>query len=422
MSSIMLTKSVAIGRLFVLQLMAAFLVLGCASPQPVALPERPIAPTASVAFDRAIDFAVDDLLIQTQRLPEMHSPLPKDTVSKSRPRIAVDVTLDSTTGQQTAATRLLDERLLERAASRFPQFEVGPLSSTVSNEKRLVSANFLVAATLSPVGQQSLDADARYRINLSMTNLSSGFVVAQASAQTTAVGIDNTPTRFFQESPSLSRDRVIDGQIKTARAESGTEADGVYISNVAVSALIAQGARLYDAGNFSESAKVYEAAANRPDGRNLRVFNGLYLSSLQLGKMSAAEGAFEKLVSLGLSTNRLSIKFLFKAGSVDFLADSKINGAYPMWLRVVAKEINSSRQCVDIVGHSSKTGAEQVNNRLSLARAVAIQKRLEQLTPDLAARLQSTGMGFKETIIGTGTDDLRDALDRRVEFRVRACP
>jgi hypothetical protein len=30
-------------------------------------------------------------------------------------------------------------------------------------------------------------------------------------------------------------------------------------------------------------------------------------------------------------------------------------------------------------------------------------------------------MGFRENLIGTGTDDLRDALDRRVEFRVRSC-
>jgi hypothetical protein len=30
-------------------------------------------------------------------------------------------------------------------------------------------------------------------------------------------------------------------------------------------------------------------------------------------------------------------------------------------------------------------------------------------------------VGFKENIIGSGTDDLRDALDRRVEFKVRNC-
>ena len=38
-----------------------------------------------------------------------------------------------------------------------------------------------------------------------------------------------------------------------------------------------------------------------------------------------------------------------------------------------------------------------------------------------AALLQSVGIGFRENIVGSGTDDLRDALDRRVEFKVRSC-
>ena len=46
---------------------------------------------------------------------------------------------------------------------------------------------------------------------------------------------------------------------------------------------------------------------------------------------------------------------------------------------------------------------------------------LEAATPALTGRLQPLGMGFRENLIGTGTDDLRDALDRRVEFRVRSC-
>jgi hypothetical protein len=30
-------------------------------------------------------------------------------------------------------------------------------------------------------------------------------------------------------------------------------------------------------------------------------------------------------------------------------------------------------------------------------------------------------MGFRENLIGTGTDDARDALDRRVEFKITGC-
>ncbi|HET9764060.1 MAG TPA: OmpA family protein, partial [Casimicrobiaceae bacterium] len=81
----------------------------------------------------------------------------------------------------------------------------------------------------------------------------------------------------------------------------------------------------------------------------------------------------------------------------------------------------ASMSCLTIVGHTSKTGSEQFNDRLSLQRAVAIQHRIEALAPETAGRLQAVGMGFRENLVGSGTDDLRDALDRRVEFKVRAC-
>jgi len=35
--------------------------------------------------------------------------------------------------------------------------------------------------------------------------------------------------------------------------------------------------------------------------------------------------------------------------------------------------------------------------------------------------LQTQGFGFRQPLIGIGTDDFRDALDRRVEFSVRDC-
>ena len=65
--------------------------------------------------------------------------------------------------------------------------------------------------------------------------------------------------------------------------------------------------------------------------------------------------------------------------------------------------------------------SDQANERLSLARAVSIQRRLEAASPERFGRLQANGQGFRENLVGTGSDDAGDALDRRVEFRVRAC-
>jgi hypothetical protein len=136
----------------------------------------------------------------------------------------------------------------------------------------------------------------------------------------------------------------------------------------------------------------------------------------QLGRTDDAEKAFAKIVALGLATNSLSVKFLYRPGSLEFLADPKISGPYTMWVRLIAREVASSGVCLTIVGHTSKTGTEQFNERLSLQRAVTMQRRIEAQAAETTGRLQSVGMGFRENI-GIGTDDLGDSLDRRVELQ-----
>ena len=395
-------------------LWASLLLAACGAPP---APERPAAPVSELSFDAAIDYAVDDLLVQARRLPAF-APKPLGGLVKSdepRPVIAVDPAIDGNTGQQTVASKALDARLLQRAADKFAQFEVVPVSAT-----NLAKAQFLLAGTLTPL-EPSAAGRGTFRISLSLTDIKTGFIVAQSVARSSAEGVDSTPTAFYRDSPSLTKDRVVEGQIKTAQTPAGGTADEVYLARLPVTALISEGSRLYEAGNYSESLRYYEQAASRPEGQQLRVFNGLYLVNSQLGRSDEAEKAFAKIVALGLATNSLSVKFLFRPGSLEFLNDPKISGPYSMWLRIVAREVASSKTCLTIVGHTSKTGSEQFNDRLSMQLAVAIEHRIEALAPETTGRMQSQGMGFHENLVGSGTDDLRDALDRRVEFKVRSC-
>ncbi|MCK7477211.1 MAG: hypothetical protein M0C28_06670 [Candidatus Moduliflexus flocculans] len=73
------------------------------------------------------------------------------------------------------------------------------------------------------------------------------------------------------------------------------------------------------------------------------------------------------------------------------------------------------------MGHTSRTGPEPLNDRLSLLRAGTIKQKLEYDVPDLRTRTIANGVGSKENLIGSATDDARDALDRRVEFKVVDC-
>jgi outer membrane protein OmpA-like peptidoglycan-associated protein len=74
-----------------------------------------------------------------------------------------------------------------------------------------------------------------------------------------------------------------------------------------------------------------------------------------------------------------------------------------------------------VTGHTSPTGPEPLNERLSLLRAEYVKSRLEASSPTLGKRMIANGVGSKQTMIGTGRDDATDALDRRVEFKVIGC-
>ena len=402
------------GRLTATSVIGLILLGACAAPPP---PERPPAPSSELTFDAGVDYAIDDLLVQARRLPAFSTApgLLKKETDIPRGVIAVDPAIDGNTGQQTVASKALDSRLLQRASDKFAQFDVGAVNSTT-----LGKAQYVLAATLTPI-DAAKGASGTFRISLSLTDIKTGFVVAQAVARIRSEGVDTTPTAFYRDSPSLTKDRVVEGQIRTAQTPTGGAADEVYLSRLPINALIGEGSKLYEAGNYAEALRYYESAAARPEGQQLRVLNGLYLTNIQLGRTDEAERAFAKIVSLGLATNSLSVKFLFRPGSLDFLADPKVSGPYNMWLRLVAREVAASKACLTIVGHTSHTGAEQYNDKLSKDRAIAIQRRIETQAAETAGRLVSVGVGFRENLVGSGTDDLRDALDRRVEFKVRNC-
>jgi len=56
-----------------------------------------------------------------------------------------------------------------------------------------------------------------------------------------------------------------------------------------------------------------------------------------------------------------------------------------------------------------------------VARATYIKQRLTSEASVLDSRTKPSGMGFRENIVGSGTDNAVDALDRRVEFKIVPC-
>lgn len=404
-------------------LLAIVLFSACAAPPPT--PERLAPVRTDLEFEQGIAYAVDDLFIQLQRLPAfaprsqnqlervVGTVLKSNEAETQRRVIVVDTIIEATTGQQTRASQLVEQRVYERVGAKFTQFEVSSV-----RPKAVARAEYLLAATMTPIKNEK----GVHRLSMSITEMRSAMVIAQAVVRIRDDSVDTTPTPFYRDSPALATDRVVDGQVRTSETAPGKLADSVYLERLPTNALVNEGLAAFNKDDYAVALPFYEEAAKRGDGQQLRIYNGLYVSYWNLRRVTEAETAFGRIVALGLATNNLAVKFLFKPNATEFWADPRISGPYPFWLKQIAQQVVAARSCLAIVGHSSRTGSEQANDRLSLMRAEAIKAKLMSESRELAQRIQTSGAGFRENLIGTGTDDQRDSLDRRVEFRVVNCP
>jgi outer membrane protein OmpA-like peptidoglycan-associated protein len=326
--------------------------------------------------------------------------------------LVIDPLLDRATGQQTGASAKFQQEMGPALTGAIKGLTILPFDADGASKAR-----YVLAGTVSTVTPPD-----RFAISASLTDRPSGIVVAQSAARFKQTGLDVSPTKFYNDSPSLVRDRSVDGYVKTSETKAGSAADPLYVSQVPTAALLAKALEAYNAEKWEEALKAYTDAAARPDGQQLRTFNGIYLSNIRLGRTEAAAEAFGKIAALGLATNNLAVKLLFKPNSAtDFWPGKDLSGVYPMWLRQIAKAVQSTGGCLNVTGHTSRSGSEQLNDRLSLARAQTVKQMMVGEVAAVANQLQTSGVGYRQNIVGTGADDASDAVDRRVEFKVVEC-
>ena len=386
------------------------IVAGCAKPAPAPVP-IPVATsdTSERSFDEAVNAATDGLVTQ---LPTPPGP---STKTEAKRGVVIDPMVDALSGQQTAATLLLEQRVADRLRSNS-QLDVLPFQIA-----SLSKAQYLLTGTMTRVASSQPGAARVFHINLALTDLKEGMVVAQASSRAREEGVDTNPTPYYRDSPVVVKDKVVDGYIATSQTPPGRPADAAYFERVASATTVSEATLAYNSDNYQDALALYQTAAAKPGGEQLRVLNGIYLASWKLRRAKEAEEAFGKVVAQGLSDNNLGVKFLFNPGTTNFWSDPQVSGPYGFWLRQIARQAVLARVCLNVVGHTSLTGSAPYNDRLSLQRAAYIKERLAREAPQLAPRTKASGMGFREKLVGTGTDDARDALDRRVEFKITEC-
>jgi len=341
--------------------------------------------------------------------------------STDRRVVVIDPLIDAVSGMESTQTRVMERRIVDLVKAKFPQFDVQPF--TVASVSKLP---IVLVGTFTPIDAKNQVRTAReqFRICLALADMNSGKILSKGVARSQLEGINSTPTAFYTNSPMWSgEDPSITSYVRPCQGtKPGDPIDPIYLQRIATAALVNEAIDLFEAQNYRAAHELFRSAAQTPAGRQLRVLNGWFLSSWNLSRRAEASEAAGRLAEYGLERGSFSMMFLFPPGRAEFTPDRKVSGTYPVLLTEIARKTVPTKSCLELIGHASRSGPEPVNERLSLERANFVKGQLERASRPLGRRMTVVGVGSREWMIGTGSDDLVDALDRRVQIKVADCP
>jgi outer membrane protein OmpA-like peptidoglycan-associated protein len=400
----------ALGRLAAAALTALLAAACAAAPTTERAAVAPPQPREALPLDEAVAVLAEQAFGEFQR-----------GAGGVRRALVIDPLIDRATGQETDATRSVAARLETLVRERYPALEVRPFAVAELDAQPLILLGAITSVAAPASFTNAPGSSGTYRLWAVLGDLRTGLVLSHPNVWVRGESVDATPVRFFRDSPAWTADPMTAAYIRTCARNPGEPMDPVYLRGLRAQAAAAEATEAYEAGRYAAALDLFRAAAEAPGGQQQRVLNGLYLTTWALGRRDAAEEAFAQLVDFGLAQDRLAVKLLFRAGTTEFVRDPGVSAPYPMWLRQIADRTDRRAACLRVAGHSSATGAPAANDRLSLARAERVRVRLVAERPTLRPRSRAEGRGSREVIVGTGTDDMRDALDRRVEFAPLPC-
>ncbi len=325
--------------------------------------------------------------------------------------------IEENTGAVVKASRVGEDIFKNEAKKNFGDFSIDRMSSEKLNE-----ADYIIngAFLYEPLPERNAKSGTKYyHFISSIFDKSTGIVVANADIWISDSNLDVVPTL---DNPMLIKDKRTRGIGVVARQEIGAKIDNAYYNALETSALLSDAKTTYEKGgksNYEKALAIYTKAAERKDGQTMETYSGMYDSGLKLDLLDVAEEAFAKLVEIAVANNSLSSRFLFQVNKTDFVTTKQKE--YSLWLREIAQYFSENDKCLNVVGHSSKTGQQEYNVKLSQQRAEAIREAMNQEFSEINAKSKASGEGFEQCRVCSGTDDDKDAVDRRVEFTVVDC-
>jgi len=362
-----------------------------------------------IPFEEAIATLATRLLDQLKADP---SSAGKETIN-----VMIIPFPDADSGEVPEVSRSIEKIIIEISRHNFKGFNLTRLTS-----KNIGHADYIMNGAIRLESYKTLFAKTppkSYHVYGEVRGLADTKVIGKASVWISDMNLDYTPTAIYRDSPLYLQGRAM---TKPAKVQYQTYKEDFLDISLKTRAMLIEARMAYEHKDYKAAKALFSMAAQRKDGQDLGTYAGLYLANYKLERLEEAEKAFAKVVSISVEKYRfLTVKYLFGVDSVDFVQDTNLEARYDTWIRHIGQYFHNTNYCLRIVGHASRTGTEAYNYQLSLKRAKSIQKRLQNTFPEVLQRSETVGKGFSENIVGIGTDDERDALDRRVELFIVDC-
>ncbi len=369
----------------------------------------PVAPLSDLplSFNAAIPILANNLIMQVKSKQKI-----LDNFSKKN--IVIDPFIDIKSHEVLKVSEQIEKIFVAETQKVFgDQFSVERLTP-----KNIYQADYVIHGVIKYEPYQNNGN--YYHAISSVVEKNKGKVIAKSDVWISNQTLDYTP---IIDSPIV----ILNPQSITediVKIKLGAAVAPIYNSVLEIEALINKAEEAYVNKEYDTALDLFTIATQEQSFDQIsmiKAYIGLYRTNMNLKDLNAAEKVFEKIVSLNFEKNSiLNVKFLFLVSKTAF--DDTFAAEYPLWLRKIGEYFQQKNLCVEIVGHSSRSGKLPYNCRLSLDRAVAIQQKLGANFSNVKINSNTDGKAWAENIVGSGTDDAQDAIDRRVGFKLTSCP
>jgi outer membrane protein OmpA-like peptidoglycan-associated protein len=351
---------------------------------------KPISP---LDFDTAIHRIAYHLLNQVKidtKPPEPNHPIV----------IVVDHFVDTTQGKVVMSDQPLEQVIADESRKRFNDW----FTIRQFTPQNLRQGHYMISGVIDT---QENKVNNYYRVSAAIVSLKTGKVIAKSEEFISPSGLLTQPT-----SPPVA---ATPDETEVAELEPKE-----YYTSLTTAALLTEADTAYEKENYKKSVGLFNLAAQRPDGKLMKTYAGLYQGYLQLKNKDRAAQAFYQLLAVSADKNKkLNTKFLFLPNSTELLDDKELRAEYDFWLPQIANYFKNNNQCFQIEGYSTFAESNQ-ESQLALLRAQKIQNLMAIDFPNI--KHKSTVVG-KELEKGNKADssEIIDTLNRRVEIVVVAC-